>query len=558
PQSKTDEIRDSKNKPIDDKESFKNENLSQETYETDQNDESNDFDKESIDLSENNDSNYATSFLNAYDISLVNVENLIDENFDPKNNIIRAVTSEIVSVFKDIATFNPLFRDQIANFSMSHFTKKKTVDLDWIQPLKQFIQATSIDGNQYTNECYILNKLRQDIQEPSMDLASRDILYNPRYYGQLEFLDLRFPIDRKNIKILFKWYCAFTNNPISQCSLAYEKACVMFNIAATLSAIGATQDRSEEDGAKKAYHSFQSSAGIFEYINTNFLHAPSIDLQKETLQSLYEIMLAQAQEVLCEKQINKSGKPNIISKLSAQTAWCYENIISRISINVQKKIFKKYWLQLCEIKQKYYKSIAHLNKALVNEENDTYGEALAHLNLAKMQCYEASKLSSSLLLTIPTSNKLKFDSMSYFDNTIKNLYTQIQEKENKLNNDNDYIYHQSIINEKCLKPLEKLLLAKATPIQEIYINQNVQKLIGKDIFHKFIPLSIHESISLYSEEKAKLIRKELENCKNADFELSATLDRLELPEALTRYKYNDSTIYYEQLEFLDLRFFINE
>ncbi|KAG4301743.1 hypothetical protein PCK1_002006 [Pneumocystis canis] len=368
-----------------------------------------------------------------------------------------------------------------------YIPKKKTVDLDWIQPLKQFIQATSIDGNQYTNECNILNKLRQDIQETNMDLTSKDILY--KYYGQLEFLDLRFPIDEKNIQILFKWYCAFTNKPISQYSLAYEKACVMFNIAATLSAIGATQDRSEKDGAKKAYHSFQSSAGILEYINSSFLHAPSIDLQKDTLQSLYEIMLAQAQEVLCEKQINKSEKPNMISKLSAQTAWCYENIVSRISTNVQKKIFKKYWLQLCEIKQRYYKSIAHLNKALVNEKNDIYGEALAHLNLAKMQCYEASRLSSSLLLTIPASDKPKFDSMSYFNNAIKNLYTQIQEKENKLNNDNDYIYHQSVINEKCLKPLEKLSLAKATPIQEIYINQNVQKLIGQDIFHKFIPLS---------------------------------------------------------------------
>ncbi|KAG5440922.1 hypothetical protein PCK2_000077, partial [Pneumocystis canis] len=90
-----------------------------------------------------------------------------------------------------------------------------------------------------------------------------------------------------------------------------------------------------------------------------------------------------------------------------------------------------------------------------------------------MQCYEASRLSSSLLLTISASDKPKIDSMSYFNNAIKNLYTQIQEKENKLNNGNNYIYHQS----KCLKPLEKLSLAKATPIQEIYINQNVQKLI---------------------------------------------------------------------------------
>ncbi|CCJ30831.1 unnamed protein product [Pneumocystis jirovecii] len=85
-----------------------------------QNVENNCFNKETTnEPSIDDDSHYATSFLNTYDVSLVNVENLVDEDFDPKNNIIKAVTSEIVSVFKDIATFNPLFRDQIANFSMS-------------------------------------------------------------------------------------------------------------------------------------------------------------------------------------------------------------------------------------------------------------------------------------------------------------------------------------------------------------------------------------------------------------------------------------------------------
>lgn len=84
-----------------------------------------------------------------------------------------------------------------------HFPKKRTDEVDWNQPLKQFIQKTSIDGNQYTNECNLLNKLRQDIQETNMDLTSRDMLY--KYYGQLEFLSLRFPIDEKNIRILFTW-----------------------------------------------------------------------------------------------------------------------------------------------------------------------------------------------------------------------------------------------------------------------------------------------------------------------------------------------------------------
>src|SRR6185369_10878845 len=54
-----------------------------------------------------------------FNVSLVNVVNLADESYNRKNQVIRAITSEIVAVFKDIATLNPLFRDQIANFSMS-------------------------------------------------------------------------------------------------------------------------------------------------------------------------------------------------------------------------------------------------------------------------------------------------------------------------------------------------------------------------------------------------------------------------------------------------------
>ncbi|EEH18221.1 ATP-dependent protease La [Paracoccidioides brasiliensis Pb03] len=61
-----------------------------------------------------------TSFLHKYPVSIVDVENLTEEPYDKKNTMIRAVTNEIVNVFKDIANLNPLFRDQISTFSMSH------------------------------------------------------------------------------------------------------------------------------------------------------------------------------------------------------------------------------------------------------------------------------------------------------------------------------------------------------------------------------------------------------------------------------------------------------
>lgn len=62
-----------------------------------------------------------TSFLRKHAVTLANVENLTEEPFDKKSPVIRAVTSEIVNVCKEIVQFNPLFRDQISAFATDHF-----------------------------------------------------------------------------------------------------------------------------------------------------------------------------------------------------------------------------------------------------------------------------------------------------------------------------------------------------------------------------------------------------------------------------------------------------
>ncbi|KAI1437176.1 lon protease [Xylaria sp. CBS 124048] len=69
-----------------------------------------------------------TSFLLKYPVSLVNVENLSEEPFDPKSPVVRAVTNEIVNVFKEVATMNSLFRDQISTFSTSQSTGNVTAE----------------------------------------------------------------------------------------------------------------------------------------------------------------------------------------------------------------------------------------------------------------------------------------------------------------------------------------------------------------------------------------------------------------------------------------------
>lgn len=60
-----------------------------------------------------------TSFLKKYNVSLVNVENLKEVTFDQSDPTIRALTSEIVNTFKDLALLSSIFRDQVQTFAMS-------------------------------------------------------------------------------------------------------------------------------------------------------------------------------------------------------------------------------------------------------------------------------------------------------------------------------------------------------------------------------------------------------------------------------------------------------
>lgn len=60
-----------------------------------------------------------TAFLRDFPISLVNVNNMLEQPYDKNSPVLRAVTSEIVSVFREVANLNHLFRDQISTFTLT-------------------------------------------------------------------------------------------------------------------------------------------------------------------------------------------------------------------------------------------------------------------------------------------------------------------------------------------------------------------------------------------------------------------------------------------------------
>jgi hypothetical protein len=84
-----------------------------------------------------------------------------------------------------------------------------------------------------------------------------------RYYNLLYFVERRFfPVDR-NIGIYFEWYDSLTGVPSCQKTVAFEKACTLFNLGAIYTQIGAKQDRTSEKELDHAVDNFLRAAGVF-------------------------------------------------------------------------------------------------------------------------------------------------------------------------------------------------------------------------------------------------------------------------------------------------------
>lgn len=413
---------------------------------------------------------------------------------------------------------------------------KQTNEIDWIQPIKSYIRSQyGDDPERYNDECGQLNRLRQDMRGAGKDSAAgRDLLY--RYYGQLELLDLRFPVDENHIKISFTWFDAFTHKPTSQYSLAYEKASIIFNISAVLSCHAANQNRHEDTGLKTAYHSFQASAGMFTYINENFLHAPSTDLSRETVKTLIHIMLAQGQEVFIEKQVVDKKKPGLIAKLAAQAAYLYAQAVEGVQDNVSRAIFERVWLLMVQIKQHHIASVAQYYQAVADYEANSYGQAIARLNAAMTATKESTRLANAFPSSMPANSNLNSETGQILVDMTKKQSASITELLAEYNRDNDMIYHQPVPSETNLPSIPKLPAAKAIPVSELYQGQDIQRIIGPDIFQRIVPMSVTESASLYDEEKAKMVRAEAERVDTADDELATSLDYLKLPGSLNILK----------------------
>ncbi|SNX81845.1 probable Vacuolar protein-sorting protein BRO1 [Melanopsichium pennsylvanicum] len=416
---------------------------------------------------------------------------------------------------------------------------KTTEEVDFGSAVMSLItNSYGEDPKRYSEQTSQLNRARQDaVKGAASDATGRDLLF--KWFHMLEMLELRFP----ELRVPFPWKDAFTQKAISQSSLAYEKASIIFNIAATLSSLASSQPRmsGNADGLKRAYTALRQAAGMLSYINENFLHAPSTDMSKDVVKCLVGITLAQASEVFLEKTIEEKKGHGLISKLASQTAAAYTAIVEDSRENVTKGVFERSWTYLIQVKARHFTSVMQYYKALADDTAGSHGACLVRLTVAETAAREAKNLLTNFATAAAASvtadrPSLPSDAVSALTAIVNAQLVRCNERKETAVKDNDLIYHDILPSESSLPAVDKLVAATPIPIQEIFAAPEVQRVIGPDLFQNLVPLGVHEKASLYSEEKAKIARAESERHDLATVELQTSLDYLGLPGSLNKYR----------------------
>lgn len=177
-------------------------------------------------------------------------------------------------------------------------------------------------------------------------------------------------------------------------------------------------------------------------------------------------------------------------------------------------------------------SLAQYYQALANNDANEHGVAIGRLQVAEAQAREANKIASAFPSSVPPNSNLTPEVGPTLADATKRHLAACQEKLAEFIKDNDFIYHDPVTPEAGLTAIPKLPAAKAIPVSELYQGQDIQRIIGPDIFQRIVPMAVTESASMYDEEKAKLVRSEAERVEVANDEMAASLDYLKLPSSL--------------------------
>lgn len=171
------------------------------------------------------------------------------------------------------------------------------------------------------------------------------------------------------------------------------------------------------------------------------------------------------------------------------------------------------WAKSISFKIAYISCIVYLFQGMQSEEQQRMGERVAYYQAASDKLQESKKLSKGLPQIEAINEAITFT------NDI------VEGKRKAAKNENEFIYHEEVPEKDMLNEAKPASLAKG-----IAINFNDPEVSGSDIFGRLVPMRAHEASSMYSEEKAKLLRRIGSSVEMKDAQLNDFMSSLQLEE----------------------------
>uniref|UniRef100_A0A3B3QIR0 Tyrosine-protein phosphatase non-receptor type 23 n=1 Tax=Paramormyrops kingsleyae TaxID=1676925 RepID=A0A3B3QIR0_9TELE len=383
---------------------------------------------------------------------------------------------------------------------------KEAGEFQFSPAVRQFILKNYGENpDNYNDQLKKLEQLRQSAVNVTRDFEGCSTLR--KYFGQLHYLQSRVPMGSgQEAAVPISWTEIFSGKTVTHDDICYEQACILYNLGALHSMLGAMDNRVSEEGMKVSCTHFQCSAGAFSYLKDHFSHSFSVDMSHQILNLNINLMLGQAQECLLEKSMLDNRKSFLVARISAQVVdyyreacWTLENSDTASLLG---KI-QKDWKKLVQMKIYYFAAIAHLHMGKQAEEQQKYGE--------RVHGYSELLSGMSSLQGQPDSVQ---DALRFTMDVIGGKF-------NSAKKDNDFIYHESVPALDTLPSVKGAPLVKGLPV-----NPTDPSVTGPDIFSKLVPMAAHEASSLYSEEKAKLLREVMAKIDSKNETLEQFMDSL--------------------------------
>ncbi|CAK9828677.1 Tyrosine-protein phosphatase non-receptor type 23 [Anthophora retusa] len=412
--------------------------------------------------------------------------------------------------------------EAVPRLPMISFQLKVSPEVTTFGPkLKQYIRDFyNEDPESYSHEIHQLESLRAMAVRPPINVTGCSLL--KKYYCQLHFLQSRFPMGKDGTAaVTFTWRDTYANMVCSLANIRFEIISILYNIGAMHTQLGALTERTSADGMKMACSHFQCAAWAFEHLKNSYPQPSGVDLAPELMTFMHQLCLAQAQECILEKSMLDNRKPTIVAKVARQIVDYFTLALTTleqggsedgtISDTVGTKIYKN-WKHYLKFKKAYHLAVTYLYQGLAAEEQRKMGERVAFYNAALVSLNEAQIIYSN----IPGEKTIIEEALTFTNDVIEG-------KRKAAKNENEFIYHEEIPEKEILPTIKGAPLVKG-----MSFSINDPEISGPDIFAKLVPMKVHEASSLYSEEKAKLLRSVGSKIEEKDQQLNTYLTSLKL------------------------------